>query len=600
VFSDSTEPTPDNSHLPAIVVVDNDRAKLDLVERALTRRYAQDYRIVCKHSTTAALVTLKRMGERGEEVAVILAEQWMDDLEGGKFLERARHFHPDAKRALFMKWGAWADPRTRGAILNAMALGHIDYYVLKPQREGDELFHRTISEFLHEWARLNRPETKEIRIVANQWSPKAHAIRSQFSRSGVPFAFYTTDCEEGRELLDMAHEQIDDPETRRLLEGAHARDADVVVVWLLDKVLVNPSGEEVTEEYGVPTRLEEDSDYDVIVVGAGPAGLAASVSASSEGLRTLTVERTSIGGQAGSSSLIRNYLGFSRGISGAELAQRAYQQAWVFGSKFVLTQQAIELRTEGDRHVVRLDDGSEASAKAVILATGVSYRRLAIRSLEDLRGKGVFYGASVAESQALSREDVYIVGGGNSAGQAAMHLCRHARSVHILVRANSLADSMSHYLRDQIDEVDNIHVTCRTEVVGGEGDTRLRRLQLRDRVTDETRTVSAAALFVMIGARPRTDWLPDTIECDQWGYVMTGPDAIEAKAARGLHPPPGREFKMFETCVRGVFAIGDVRHGAVKRVASAVGEGSVVIREVLESLESEPPKAAAEPERAAL
>ena len=588
-----TEPTETlNTDLPAIVVVDNDRAALDLVERALSRRYSQDYRIVCKHSTTSALSTLAQMANREEEVAIVLAEQWMDDLNGSKFLERARHHHPDAKRALFMKWGAWGDPRTRAAVLNAMAMGHIDYYVLKPQREGDELFHRTISEFLHEWSRLNRPETKEIRVVANQWSRRAHTIRSQFSRSGVPFAFFTTDCAEGRELLDRAYRYIDDPETRSLLENAHGREADVVVVWLLDKVLVNPTGEELTEEYGVPTRLDADSDYDVIVVGAGPAGLAASVSASSEGLRTLTVERTSIGGQAGSSSLIRNYLGFSRGVSGAELAQRAYQQAWVFGTRFVLTQQAMELRTEGDVHVVRLDDGSEARAKAVVLATGVSYRRLANRSLEELRGKGVFYGASVAESHALAREDVYIVGGGNSAGQAAMHLCRHARSVHILVRGDSLAESMSHYLRDQIEEVENIQVECRTEVVGGEGDTRLRRLQLRDSDTGETRTVSSAALFVMIGARPRTDWLPDTIECDQWGYVMTGNDAIQAKVARGLQPAPGREFKMFETCVRGVFAIGDVRHGAVKRVASAVGEGSVVIRQVLEALETEPARRA--------
>ena len=599
VLSELTEEQQE-SNGPAIVVVDSDRAALGLIERALKRRYSQDYRIVCKHSTTAALTTLARMRDHEEEVAVVLAEQWMDDLEGGKFLERARHYHPDAKRALFMKWGAWGDQRTRAAVLNAMALGHIDYYVLKPQREGDELFHRTISEFLHEWARLNRPETKEIRIVANQWSRTAHAMRTQFSRSGIPFAFYTTDCEEGRDLLRKAHERVEDADTKHLLEGAQDKDADVVIVWLLDKVLVNPTSEELTEEYGVSTRLEENSDYDVIVVGAGPAGLAASVSASSEGLRTLTVERTTIGGQAGSSSLIRNYLGFSRGVSGAELAQRAYQQAWVFGTKFVLTQEAIELRTEGDRHVVRLDDGSEATARAVILATGVSYRRLDIGPLEDLRGKGVFYGASVAESQALEREDVYIVGGGNSAGQAAMHLCRHARSVNILVRAESLAESMSQYLRDQIDEVDNIRIRCRAEVVGGEGDTRLRRLTLRDRETGDTHVVSAAALFVMIGAHPRTDWLPDTIECDQWGYVMTGADAIEAKAARGLHPPAGREFKMFETCVRGVFAIGDLRHGAVKRVASAVGEGSVVIRQVLEAIESDTVKASPEPERAAL
>jgi thioredoxin reductase (NADPH) len=330
----------------------------------------------------------------------------------------------------------------------------------------------------------------------------------------------------------------------------------------------------------------EQSDFDVIVIGAGPAGLAASVYASSEGLRTLTVERGSIGGQAGASSLIRNYLGFSRGVSGAELVQRAYQQAWVFGTRFVLTRAVEELRTEGDRHIARLADGSEATARAVILATGVTYRLLDIPVLEEFRGRGVFYGASVSEAQALSREDVYIIGGGNSAGQAAMHLCRHARSVNILIRGDSLADSMSQYLRDQIEETRNIHVEYRTEVAGGEGETRLRRLTIRDRDSGETKTVPAAALFVMIGARPHTEWLPETIERDDWGYVKTGPDAIAAKREKGFGLPT-HNFQMFETCVPGIFAVGDLRHGAIKRVASAVGEGSVVIRQVLEYLQGE-------------
>ncbi len=602
VLRETPETTPPSAaaNRPAIVAVDSDTDALEMIERELERRYAQDYRIVCKRSTTAALAALKTMRDAGQAVALVLAEQWMHDLSGGEFLDRTRNDHPDAKRALLMKWGAWGDRPTADAVLRAMALGHIDYYVLKPWRRGDELFHRTISEFLHEWARLNRQDSKEIRIVANQWSRKAHAIRAQFGRSGVPYAFYTTDCEEGRRLLGKARERIDDKGKQDLLERAQAPETDVAVVWLLDEVLVNPTTEELTEAYGVSTRVEEDGDYDVIVVGAGPAGLAASVSASSEGLRTLTIERGSIGGQAGSSSLIRNYLGFSRGVSGAELVQRAYQQAWVFGTKFVLTQAVKELRTEGNRHVLSLADGSEARAPAVILATGVSYRRLGISSLEDLRGKGVFYGASVSESHALAREDVYIIGGGNSAGQAAMHLSRHARSVNILVRAGSLAESMSQYLRDQIEEVHNIHIKCRMEVVDGEGDTRLRRLTIRDRNSGEARTVPAAALFVMIGARPRTDWLPDTIECDQWGYVMTGPDAIDAKAARGLHPPPGREFQPFETCVRGVFAVGDLRHGALKRVASAVGEGSAVVRQVLEYLEAESRGVTREAEGAAL
>jgi thioredoxin reductase (NADPH) len=570
---------------PVIFVVDGDQQALDKIERELQRRYAEDYRIVGRRSTTAALAALKMMRDAGERVALVLAEQWMEDLPGSRFLERTRQHHPDAKRAMLVRWGAWSDRPTADAILHAMALGHIDYYVLKPWRPGDELFHRTISEFLHEWARENRPDSKEIRVVANQWSRRAHEIRAQFARSGVPYAFYTTDCAEGRRELQSALERVDDPADREVLANVEKQDVDVAIVCMLDEVLVNPSVEELTEAYGLSTRVGDQSDFDVIIVGAGPAGLAASVSASSEGLRTLTVERASIGGQAGLSSLIRNYLGFSRGVSGAELVQRAYQQAWVFGATFVLTQAVEELRTEGDRHVVVLSDGSEATARAVVLATGVSYRRLGIRALESLRGRGVFYGASVSESQALAREDVYIVGGGNSAGQAAMHVSRYARRVNLIIRGDSLAESMSQYLRDQIEEVGNIDIRYRTEIVDGEGETRLRRLTLRDRDTGETHQVSAAALFVMIGAHPHTDWLPDWIERDDWGYVKTGSDAIEAKQDKGIGATP-RAYQEFETCVPGVFAVGDLRHGASKRVASAVGEGSVVVRQVLTYLES--------------
>jgi thioredoxin reductase (NADPH) len=307
----------------------------------------------------------------------------------------------------------------------------------------------------------------------------------------------------------------------------------------------------------------------------------------------LTIERSSIGGQAGSSSLIRNYLGFNRGVSGGELVQRAYQQAWVFGTRFLLTPRVIELRPGEDRHVVKLSDGSEATARAVVLATGVAYRRLDIPSVDDFRGQGVYYGASASDSQGLVGEDVYVVGGGNSAGQAAMHLSRYAREVTLLVRSESLADSMSQYLRHQIDEAPNIDYKCQTEVVGGEGDNRLRRLTLRHSLTGDTSTVSAAGLFVMIGARPHTDWLPDEIECDDWGYVMTGPDALEAKRQKG-YPPPSHAYQDLETCIPGIFAIGDVRHGAVKRCASAVGEGSVVVRQVLEHLAAPGATAAAE------
>jgi thioredoxin reductase (NADPH) len=587
---DSREANRVSAERPAIVAVDSDPDSLAAIERELERRYAPDYRIVCERSTADALRELQRMRTCCDPVAIVVAEHWAnEDLTGSDFLAQVRELHPEAKRALLIKWGAWGDRPTADVILRAMALGHIDYYVLKPYRAGDELFHRTISEFLHEWSRLNRPDSKEIRIVARQWSRQGHEITTQLTRSGVPHAFYTSDCETGQRLLEEAYLAVEDPAKRRLLETANDSESDVTVVWMLDdQVLVNPTAEELLSAYGVATHLGEERDFDVIVVGAGPAGLSASVYASSEGLRTLTVERASIGGQAGSSSLIRNYLGFSRGVSGAELAQRAYQQAWVFGTTFLLTRRVKELRPEGDRHVLTLSDGTHATARAVILATGIAYRRMEIPSLEAFRGRGVFYGASVSESHVLGGEQVFIVGGGNSAGQAAMHLCRHAENVTLLVRAGSLADSMSQYLLRQINETPNIHIKCETDVLGGDGDTRLRHLTIRDRISGQTKAVDAAALFVMIGAHPHTDWLPDAIERDQWGYVITGEETIQAKREQGLEPPQDRRFLSFETCVPGVFAVGDLRHGAVKRVASAVGEGSVVVRQVLEYLEATP------------
>jgi thioredoxin reductase (NADPH) len=584
----------------ALLVAHSDPETLGKVGGELERRYGADYDVICERSAAGALATLERMGEN-KTVAVVLTEPWTESPERSEreLLVRVRELHPNAKRAFLVPWRAWADRPTADAILREIAIGNIDYYVLRPGRTGDELFHRTISEFLHEWARLNRPESKAIRIVSDRWSQRANAIKTPLARSGVPHAFYTNDCDEGRALLAEARTKIDDAAKLRLLEQAGESGADVVVVVLPDDVLVNPSGEELTEAYGIATCLGAERDFDVIVVGAGPGGLSASVYASSEGLRTLTIERSSIGGQAGGSSMIRNYLGFQRGISGDELVQRAYQQAWVFGTRFVLTPTVTKLRTAGERHIVTLSDGSEATARVVILATGVAYHRLEVPSLKRFQGRGLTYGFSAADGPMVAHEDAYVVGGGNSAGQAALHLGRYARNVTLLVRGSSLGASMSEYLRHQIDEAKNVHVKCRTEVIAGDGDDLLRSLTLRHSETGETETVPAAALFVMIGARPHTDWLPDEIECDDWGYVMTGPDALEVKRRKG-YPRPTHPYQALETCVPGVFALGDVRHGAVKRVASAVGEGSIVVRQVFQYLEGRPTSTAAQPEHAAL
>jgi thioredoxin reductase (NADPH) len=578
-----------NDQRPVLLAVDDDPRERDRISSELQRRYSADYRIFCDSSAAEAEARLRDLQKNGEEVALVLADQWLLGTggdTGARLLACVRELHPRAKRVLLIDWGAWRFDATTEAIKEAMALGQIDYYLMKPWRSPDEYFHRTISEYLHEWSRSGTFVRQEVEVVA-QWSPRVHELTSLLSRNGVPHAFHPCDSETGRRLL--AEHGIGDT-------------AEPVVFLLGDKPLVNPTNKQLADQYGVTTRLEPDKrEFDLIVIGAGPAGLAASVYGASEGLNTLTIEREAIGGQAGSSSLIRNYLGFSRGVSGAELAQRAYQQAWVFGTRFLLMRSVTGMRTENGRHVVELGDEGEASARAVILATGVEYRRLDTPGMDELIGAGVFYGASAAEARQFAGRDVYIVGGGNSAGQAAMHLSRYARHVYIVVRGPTLAHSMSEYLRFMVESEEQtaVEVLYNTEVVECIGTGRLERITLRDNSRGKKRTVSAGGLFVMIGAHPRTDWLPDDIEVDELGYVKTGPDAIEAKRSRNLAIPEDRIFHPLETCVPGVFAIGDLRHKAVKRVASAVGEGSVVVRQVLEYLDELERDSAAEPQATA-
>ena len=560
------------SRAPVLLAIDDDLDALRRISDQLHLRYGADYQVLCERSPARARQNLENMRASGEQVALVLASQSLADDTGADLLAFVRHVHPRAKRGLLIEFGDWGVPHTAEAVLNAMALGQIDYYVLKPWGSPDEFFHRTITEFLHEWRRNVGYGSAEVEIVGERWSPKVHELTTLLIRNGFPHVFYPSDSEAGG----------------RILRECGCEAERVPVVRLLRKtILKDPSREELARAYGVTTELSGDSDFDVIIIGAGPAGLASAVAASSEGLRTLVIEREAIGGQAGSSTLIRNYPGFSRGVSGAELAQRAYQQAWVFGAQLLLTKSVIGLQTIGPRHVVELSDGSRATAPAVVLATGVAYRRLGIPELDVLSGAGVFYGAAVSDAQSLSGHEVYIVGGGNSAGQAAMHLRRYARRVYLVVRGTSLAQSMSQYLRETISaHADDIEVVLETQVTGGGGKGHLQYLVLSDRDGTEW-TVDAAALFVMIGAVPHKSWLPGDIELDDWGYVKTGRDAIEAKRMKG-YGDPSRHFGEFETCLPGVFAVGDLRHGGVKRVASAVGEGSAVVRQLLEFLHGEP------------
>jgi thioredoxin reductase (NADPH) len=536
------------STLPLILAIDEDPDALARITHEL-QRYARDYEVICGPSTEAAQAQLETLHENGEAVAVVLAARGSGALKGERLLERVHELHPHAKRALLIPWGGWADEETASAIRNAMAMGHIDYYALKPFSSPDEIFHRLISEFLQEWRRQNAPGRRELTVVANPLTPKGDALRTYLSRNGVPYAFHTPDSREGMEFLAACNQ-----------EGA----AVPVVVLEDGTPLVDPQPEDVAQ-FGTRMRTQLDhTEFDVVIVGAGPAGLAAAVYASSEGLDALVVEPENVSGQAGSSTRIRNYLGFSRGVSGAELMQRAYQQAWVFGATFLVTRRVEAIQRSGDRFRVSISGGLEVEARSVILAMGVSYRRLDVPGLVELERSGVYYGSSPADARQFSRGNVFIVGAANSAGQAAVHLARYAANVTLVCRGSGPSAYMSQYLLDEIESRENIHIRTETQVLEAQGDGRLERVTLRGPEGDET--LDASGLFILIGAEPRADWLPPEIERDERGFVVAGPT--------------------YETSVAGVFAIGDVRAGSVKRVASAVGEGSVVIQHVHRYLEA--------------
>ena len=551
---------------PVILAVDDDPDVIELIGDELSNRYGRDYRVITARAASTAVAALERMREEGDRLALVLADQWLPESTGCELLAQVHDLHPHARCALLISWGEWSVDATARPLRRGIGLGQIDYYLLKPWRAGDELFHRTVTEFLHEWVGSDASVRRELTVVADADSARGHELRSLLTRNGVPFVFYPSGSPQGDEVLR---------------ESGEAGALVPIVVQRNGRVLVDPSNTEVAQAYGVLTGLQGSREFDIAVIGAGPAGLAAAVYASSEGLRTVVIERESIGGQAGASSKIRNYLGFQRGISGAELAQRAYQQAWVFGTTFVLMCEAQEIRTDGERHYLGTSNCMEIPVGAVVLAMGVNYQRLDIPALEQLTGAGVFYGASASEAERFTEGEVFVVGGGNSAGQAALHLGRHAQHVTVLVRGKTLAASMSRYLIDEIEEKPNISLRYETQVVDGSGDGRLEELTLCDNDSGATDSVAADALFVLIGARPYTDWLPPGIARDDYGFVVTGsPDSSWT-----LERPPF----MFESTMPGVFAVGDVRSGSVKRVASAAGEGSVAIQQVHQYLDTRLP-----------
>ena len=541
---------------PVLLAVDEDAGALRDVERELCDRYARHYRVICMRSPHEALASLEELAAAGEQVALVLAAQWLSGMTGSELLDRARHLHPHAKRGLLIAWGGWGDRATGEAIFDSIAHGRIDHYLLRPAASPDELFHQAISSLLLEWAEAWRASPHTIRVVGESWSGRAFELRDVLGRCAVPHSFCLADSESERALVAQAGE-----------------GAKLPIVVLPDgKVLTDPSNAEIASAVGSPVHPKR-TDFDLVIVGAGPAGLSAAVYGASEGFSTLVVDEGGLGGQATSSALIRNYLGFPRGVSGRRLAQQAYEQAWVFGANFAFMQRATGLRREQDGLFVTLSDGGGVRARAVLLATGASYRRLGVPALEELNGAGVFYGAPASEAPAMTGHDVYVLGGANSAGQAALFLARYARRVTLLVRAESLGAGMSHYLVRQVEAAPRLEVRLRTEIVGGGGDGWLERLVLRDCADGSEETVDADGLFLMIGARPHTDWLPPEIDRDARGFVLTGADLRDDHAW-----PLDRDPFPLETSMPGVLAAGDARHGSVKRVASAVGEGSAAIQ----------------------
>jgi thioredoxin reductase (NADPH) len=546
----------------AIVTVDDDPGVSRAVARDLRRRYGADHRIVRAESGAAALDALREMKLRGDLVAVILADYRMPQMNGIEFLERAMDIYPGARRVLLT---AYADT---GAAIDAINVVDLDHYLLKPWDPPEEKLYPVVDVLLDAWLASDHRPVPETKIVGHRWSARSSEVREFLARNQVPYRWYAADEPEGQRLLTAA--------------GADGLALPVVITPDAD-ALIAPSDAELASHVGLATTPSRDF-YDLIVIGGGPAGLGAAVYGASEGLRTVLVERTATGGQAGQSSRIENYLGFPDGVSGAQLTDRARRQASKFGAEVLTTRDVTALEVNGSARSVRFEDGTTIDAHAVILATGVSYRQLTAPGLGDMTGRGVYYGSALTEAANCKGQDIYIVGGANSAGQAAVYLARQAKSVTILVRGPSLERSMSYYLIQQIESIAGISVRTCTEVIEAHGEDHLESITLRDTSTGQTETVDAQWLFLFIGAAPLTDWLDGVVVRDERGFVVAGPDlSIEGDRPRGWELD--RAPYHLETSVPGVFVAGDARAESAKRVASAVGEGAMAVMLVHRYLE---------------
>ena len=544
---------------PILLSVDDDSDVLRSIERDLRSKYGAEYRVIGSDSPEGALDLLKQLKVRNDSVALLLADQRMPRMDGVEFLQQGMRIFPKAKRALLT---AYAD---MNAAISAINQANINYFFLKPWDPPAEHLYPQLDDLLDDWQASYRPTFEGIRVLGTRWSPRSYDLRDFLARNHVPYQWIDVEI------------SANDPETKRLLEALGPESADLPVVLFPDGTkLLESLPADVAKKVGLRTRAQTDF-YDLAIVGGGPAGLAAAVYGASEGLKTVMIEREAPGGQAGMSSRIENYLGFPAGLSGNDLARRAVVQAQRFGVEILSPLEVVGVRLEGSYRIIKLADGNEISCHALMISTGVQWRKLEAEGIARLQGAGIYYGGGATEALSCEGEIVYVVGGANSAGQAAMNFAKYAERVVILVRGDSLASTMSQYLIDQIKEMPNIQLWAHASVVEAHGATHLEEISILCSDTNKIERVPASSMFIFIGALPRTDWLGDLVERDERGFILTGPDLI-----RDGQRPKGwtldRDPFLLETNVPGIFAVGDVRHGSVKRVASGVGEGSVAVQ----------------------
>src|SRR5450755_2565192 len=544
---------------PILLSVDDDSDVLRSIERDLRSKYGAEYRVIGSDSPEGALDLLKQLKVRNDSVALLLADQRMPRMDGVEFLQQGMRIFPKAKRALLT---AYAD---MSAAINAINQANINYFFLKPWDPPSEHLYPQLDDLLDDWQASYRPTFEGIRVLGTRWSPRSYDLRDFLARNRVPYQWIDVEI------------SANDPDTKRLLEALGPDAANLPIVLFPDGTkLLESLPADVAQKVGLRTRAQTDF-YDLAIVGGGPAGLAAAVYGASEGLHTVMIEKEAPGGQAGMSSRIENYLGFPAGLSGNDLARRAVVQAQRFGVEILSPQEAVSVRTEGSYRILKLVDGSEISCHALMIASGVQWRKLDAPGIDRLQGAGVYYGGGATEALSCKGEQVYVVGGANSAGQAAMNFAKFAERVVILVRGSSLASTMSQYLIDQIKERPNIQVWPNASVSEAHGETHLEEISVLCSDSNKLERVRATSMFIFIGALPRTDWLAGLVERDDRGFLLTGPDLT-----RDGQRPKGwgldRDPFLLETNVPGIFAVGDVRHGSIKRVASGVGEGSVAVQ----------------------